>query len=304
MSVCTCGKRGDFTFPLSVQFFCVECFSKKFERRFLSNIPRSLRGHSLVVAFSGGKDSSTLLYILNKYRKKLKIPVLSVITLDEENPTTQESRNKIIDISRKRYPNVTFIQFSYSELFGFSLPKLILQSDRKKMRFTPCTICGVLRRHAILRLALEIDADYIAMGNTLNDEAATMILNILRAKPEKNIRNEITFNTANGRKLPNRIKPLARFFEKTIRNYCAINEIQPVKTNCSYENRSLRFDINSFLLTLEKKDPNLLFNIVSSGRKFKTNNTKSNIVMKCQNCNSYSTRHECSACSLVRKIMS
>jgi len=192
MSVCTCGKRGDFTFPLSVQFFCVECFSKKFERRFLSNIPRSLRGHSLVVAFSGGKDSSTLLYILNKYRKKLKIPVLSVITLDEENPTTQESRNKIIDISRKRYPNVTFIQFSYSELFGFSLPKLILQSDRKKMRFTPCTICGVLRRHAILRLALEIDADYIAMGNTLNDEAATMILNILRAKPEKNIRNEIT----------------------------------------------------------------------------------------------------------------
>ena len=159
MSFCVCGKQGYFSFPLSPLTFCSECFTKKFEKRFIKHLPRDIRGNSIAVAFSGGKDSSTLIHILQKYSQKLKIQSLYAISLDEGNPTIQKSRNKIISISEKKYQTVDFIKPSYVDLFGYSLPILVKNSDNKKLGFTPCTICGVLRRHALIKLSLELKID-------------------------------------------------------------------------------------------------------------------------------------------------
>ncbi len=304
MSLCACGKSGEINFPLSTKALCLVCYGKEFERKFLNNIPRKIRGHSLAIAFSGGKDSSSLLYILEKYSKKLKIPFIAAMTIDDENPEVQEARNKIVDLLKHKYPSVKFIQRSFSDFYKFSLPDLVQQSDKKKMGFTPCTICGVLRRHAVIMLSLELDVDYVLMGNTLNDEAATILLNIIRGKHEKNFRDMISYQAVDDTLLPSRIKPLTIFFEKSINKYCSINNIQIVKAACSYANRSLRSEINSFLSQLEKKDPGILYNIVSSGKKFKNINKVVKFVKKCKNCNSYSTNNECSACVLVNRIMS
>ncbi|MFX0085991.1 MAG: ATP-binding protein, partial [Candidatus Hodarchaeota archaeon] len=191
MSLCACGKSGELKFPLTPRFLCSECYGKEFERKFLNNIPRKIRGHSIAVAFSGGKDSSSVLYILEKYRKKLKIPFIAAMIVDDENPEVQGARNKIVDLSKHKYPSVKFIQRSFSDFYNFSLPDLVYQSDKKKMGFTPCTICGILRRHAIITLSLELKVDYVIMGNTLNDEASTILLNILRGKHERNFRDVI-----------------------------------------------------------------------------------------------------------------
>ncbi|MFX0087284.1 MAG: TIGR00269 family protein, partial [Candidatus Hodarchaeota archaeon] len=104
--------------------------------------------------------------------------------------------------------------------------------------------------------------------------------------------------------LPSRIKPLKIFFEKSISKYCSINNIQIVEAVCSYAKRSLRSDINSFLYQLEKKDPGILYNIVSSGKKLVNIDKVVKIVQKCKNCNSYSINNECSACVLINRIMS
>ena len=153
MSFCACGKSGELRFPLSTKYFCPECYSREFERKFLRKIPRNVLGHSLAVAFSGGKDSSSLLYILNKYRKKLKIPFLAAITIDDENPEVQEVRNQSYNLSKHHYSNVKFVKRSFSDIYEYSLPDLVCQSDKKKLGFTPCTICGILRRQAIIALS-------------------------------------------------------------------------------------------------------------------------------------------------------
>jgi uncharacterized protein (TIGR00269 family) len=304
MTPCICGKRGKYKFPLSTQVFCPECFNIRFEKKFLKNIPRKVRGYSVAVAFSGGKDSSALLSLFNKFRQKLKISTLKAISLDEENPEIQKERSRIIKIAKKRYPDIRFEIVSYSELFGYSLPTLIKKSDNKKLRFTPCTICGVLRRHALIRIVMDLKVDYLAMGNTLNDEAATTILNILRGNPEKNIRNMISYKASDSKTLPVRIKPMIKFFEETIRIYCTLNHIPRVKTICTYSNRSLRAKINSFLKNLENSNPVLLSNIIASSKRKMNFKEKIEPVQKCRKCNSYSPSHECSACLLTNKIMS
>jgi len=303
MHQCTCGLPGEFKFPLSTQSFCATCFSRKFEKRILKRIPISLHGHTTAVALSGGKDSTTLLHILHKYQNKLKIPLLAAIVLEEEIPQIQSSRERSINEIKPKYSGVKFFQQSYSELFNHSLPSLIQQSDKRNLGFTPCAICGVLRRHGILKLALNIGADFIAMGNTLEDEAETILLNIIRGNPWKNYRDKIKYESTDRESLPLRIKPLSKVSEKTIQSYSKINQVPFLSVNCNFAYRSLRSEISTFLNSMMEKDPHVLYNIVSSVEKEQYNKTNNEEVYKCKQCSSYSPDPECPACRMIRKIM-
>ncbi len=301
---CICGLSGELKFPLTSQYFCPSCFSLKFEKRLLKRTPRYVRGHAIAIALSGGKDSATLLHILHKYHRKLRITMLAAIILEEEIPEIQSSREKVIDQLKSKYSDIRFIKKSYSDLFGYSLPSLVQKSDKQGLGFTPCAICGVLRRHGILRMSLDIGADFIAIGNTLEDEAGTTLLNILRGNPWKNFRDQIEYKTIDGKSLPLRFKPLTKASEGTISTYSTINHLSVLNTQCTFADRSLRSEIATFLTAMEKKDQNILYNIVSSMNKGVIMKTQVKKVHKCKKCASYSPEPECSACRIVRQIMS
>lgn len=299
-----CGLHGELELPPTSQHFCPRCFSINFEKRVLKRIPRHIRGHSIAVALSGGKDSTTLLHVLNKFRRKLKIPTLFAIVLEEENLEIQATREKIIDELKATYPDIQYIQKSFTELFGYSLPKLVQQSDSKGLRFTPCAICGILHRHGILRIALDLRVDFIAMGNTIDDEAETVFLNIIRGNLEKNFRDTIQYRSVNKQPLPTRIKPLEKISEKTIRDYCRVNQLSIMKKKCTFAKRSFRSQITQFLIEIEKKNPRVLYNVTSPINKDMLLKTSVVQVHKCETCSSYSPKPECSACRIVRQIMS
>ncbi len=301
---CICGLPGELKFPLTSQYFCPSCFSLKFEKKLLKRIPRYVRGHSLAIALSGGKDSTTLLHVLHKYRRKLRIPMLAAIVLEEEIPEIQLHREKVIYKLKTDYSDIRFIRRSYTDLFGYSLPSLVQQSDEKGLRFTPCAICGVLRRHGILRLSLEFGVDFIATGATLEDEAATTLLNIMRGNPLKNFRDKIEYQPVDKESLPLRIKPLAKVSEKTIRNYSAINHLSVMTIQCAFADRSFRSQIATFLAAMENKDHQILYNIISSIKKEVLMKKEVKTVQKCKKCTSYSAEPECSACRIVQQIMS
>ncbi|MFX0016097.1 MAG: ATP-binding protein [Promethearchaeota archaeon] len=300
---CDCGLFGQLKFPPSTQYFCPNCYSRKFEKRILNNIPRYIRGHSISVALSGGKDSTTMLHILHKYKRKLRITKLIAIILEEETPEIQQPRKRVINQLKSSYSTVSFIQKSYSELFDYSLPSLIHQSDKQGLRYTPCTICGVLRRHGIMRLALDNKADYIALGNTLEDEAETILLNILRGNPWKIYRDKIKYTSADGKSLPLRIKPLSKVSENTISKYSKINHLQFLNVRCIFAERSFRSEITSFLSIIGEKDPRILYNIISSIKNETKRKAQVELVHRCSLCSSYSPEIKCSACRIIQKIM-
>jgi uncharacterized protein (TIGR00269 family) len=303
MSQCTCGHQGKFFFPLIPQSLCSNCFTLKFEKKILNRIPKSIRGHTIAISLSGGKDSSTLLHILAKYQRKLRIPQLYAFVLEEGIPEIQLERQRVIKTFKENYTKILFIERSYFDLFGQSLPNLIQKSDRKRLRFTPCAICGVLRRHAILRLSLKNWVDFVVMGTTLDDEAETTLLNILRGNPGKNFRCKVNYESSDGKYLPQRIKPLSRIMEDSIRTYCSNKKLEVVSIQCPYAERSLRSQINIFLSEIKKKNPHIYYNIVSSSKADKFSKIEFKTVYRCIKCDSYSSDPECPACRLITRII-
>ena len=87
-----------------------------FEKRILNQIPRCVRGHPIVIALSGSKDSTTMLHVLHKYQQKLRITRLAAIILEEEIPEVQLARKKVIKQLEQNYPDINFIQKSHSRL--------------------------------------------------------------------------------------------------------------------------------------------------------------------------------------------
>ncbi|NHJ01437.1 MAG: adenine nucleotide alpha hydrolase family protein [Candidatus Heimdallarchaeota archaeon] len=301
MTLCICGKNGAFKIPRNRQTLCIKCFSAELERSVVNRLPKHIRGHIGAVALSGGKDSITLLNILIRNQKKLRIPELFTITIEEGIPEIDERRGKILKNLETKFPNVKFLRFSYQDLFGYTLPEFLASENQRKYKHTPCAICGVLRRHALIRAANSIRADFIALGNTLNDEAATTLINIIGGNPEKNYRYLIEYKSIEDLYNPKRIKPLEKLEEASIIEYVNINNLETLEVTCPYSKYSLRSEVNIFLSTLKLKHPDLLFNITAAGKRKINTESQTKILQQCENCPSLTPKQQCSACRLIAK---
>ena len=134
----------------------------------------------LAVAVSGGKDSLALLYILAKLKKNRPKTILSAVTVDEG---IVGYRNEALDIASAlcRKLEVPHHVISFKELYGFSLDEIVIKAQKNgKNQLTACAYCGVLRRRAINIGARQVKATKVATGHTLDDEAQTVMMNILR----------------------------------------------------------------------------------------------------------------------------
>ena len=132
----------------------------------------------IAVAVSGGKDSMVLLHVLYKIESRFPSELI-VIHLDEGIKGYSEKNSRIVqEISKKL--GLPLLTASYRELFGFNIDD-ISSLQREKRIYAICTYCGVWRRWGLNYLALKANADRLATAHCLDDEAQTILMNILRA---------------------------------------------------------------------------------------------------------------------------
>ena len=65
---------------------------------------------------------------------------------------------------------------SYQDLYGWTMDKIVETVGRKNN----CTFCGVFRRQALDRGAMQLGVNKIVTGHNADDIAETVIMNILR----------------------------------------------------------------------------------------------------------------------------
>ncbi|KAK9679152.1 hypothetical protein QE152_g40237 [Popillia japonica] len=65
---------------------------------------------------------------------------------------------------------------SYKDLYGWTMDEIVKQIGRKNN----CTFCGVFRRQALDRGAMQLKVDYLSTGHNADDIAETVLMNILR----------------------------------------------------------------------------------------------------------------------------
>jgi tRNA(Ile)-lysidine synthase TilS/MesJ len=213
-----CGERAVYSRRYSGQRFCEEHFLSYFEakvRRTLLSGGMLKRGDIVAVGLSGGKDSLTTLYLLDKMREQLVLD-LHAIAVDEG---IKAYRGKTLAAAEAfcSTRKIPLSIVSIEERYGFTL------DDAAKVgKNQACTYCGVFRRKLLNEKALELGADKLATGHNLDDEAQVIMMNYVSGDVARVARYA---SEAMVRGFVRRIKPLGEMPEKEVALYALLRDL-------------------------------------------------------------------------------
>lgn len=243
----------------------------------------------IAVAASGGKDSLSLLYILSKRYK------VDCLAIDEGIDQYRErTLNDLKNFCHKH--NIRLIIASFKSAFGDSLGKF-LNSELK-----PCTICGTFRRYLINKYSR--DYDKICTGHNLDDEAQSIIMNLLRPNHELSARIGPYTGMVSNEGFTQRVKPLYFIREKEIVAYAVLNGIEFGFDECPHASVSYRAKIRDLLNEYEAKYPQTKQNIIEFFLQILPKlkeQIKETSIKTCKYCHEPSKNEICNTCKLLKQ---
>lgn len=297
MGVCRiCGERAVFqteTGPL-----CAVHFSEWYEKGVAEAIARYAMiapGDRICVGFSGGKDSTVLLSVLAKLDLKAE---LVAVTVDEG---IGGYRDATIDAARDTASRlgVEHRIVSFKDVCSHTLDELLTGSPT-----AACSVCGTLRRRALNKAARDMDADSIATGHCLDDEAQSVLMNFLRGDV---VRATASQNTNSGDLFIPRIKPLLRSTERATVAYGLCNRLLVPLPECPYTQFALRADVRRWLGKLEYERPGTMLAIADGQEQLLAALPKANGERKelgrCERCGEPTGNRLCAACVQLERLM-
>ncbi|MEM4259719.1 MAG: TIGR00269 family protein [Candidatus Woesearchaeota archaeon] len=284
-----CNKNAVFEKPN----YCGNHFIEYFETKVKETIKKfSLlnKNDRVVVAVSGGKDSTTILYLLHKFGYNVV-----ALAIDEGiqgyRPKTLKDLKEFCKNNKIKLKIVTF-----KDNFNKTLDQSI---KTKQYEDAPCTICGTFRRYLLNKYAKGFDK--IATGHNLDDEAQSIIMNL--TKGHVNLLTRLGPISTIKTGFTQRIKPLYFCTEKEVRIYSLLKDFSITFVECPYAHNSYRSKIRDLLNNYENKNPGTKINIVNYFLKIK-NKIKTNPINMCFCilCDQPSLTQICKACQIKKEI--
>jgi uncharacterized protein (TIGR00269 family) len=249
-------------------------------------------GDRVAVALSGGKDSTALLLVLASLLPSWQDVKFIAITIDEGiagyREATIEAAEQLTCLLGIEHHCISF-----PDLFGDSLDVIL-----KGRETQACSICGILRRKALVVGACQVGATKLATGHNLDDEAQSVLMNVLRGDLPRLVRNSGA--DSSGKFIP-RIKPLSRIPEKEIATYLMLKNAWNKLPECPYTRYALRREVRSMLSDFEYKHPGTMLNLMASKDKIEQSCTCTAIspLRSCRTCGDPSSGDLCQVCSLL-----
>ncbi len=302
---CSCGKKAIFFRKYEGTHLCRICFCRSIERKFRKTVGKYHMispGDHIVVALSGGKDSTTALYLMNGIVKPRRDIRLSAMIIDEG---IRGFRSECIKAAKRFCKNlgVELHVFRFRDLYGKTTDHIMKKLNPEE---EPCTYCGVARRRVINKMARKLKATKVCMGLHLDDEAESVLMNYLRGDLLRASRmgpvTEYSTTKNGGSLFVPRIKPLREIPEEEIKIYANIKKLDYYKKHCPYRG-GFRFEVKAMLKKLEKKHPGMKFSILENFDKIlpclrKSVKYTEPKILKCRKCGEPSSRKICNACEL------
>ncbi|CNK63435.1 tRNA 2-thiocytidine(32) synthetase TtcA [Yersinia alsatica] len=198
-------------------------------------------GDRVMVCLSGGKDSYTMLDILQSLQKSAPINfTLIAVNLDQKQPGFPE------DIL-PAYLDKQGVEYKIVEENTYGIVKEIIPEGK-----TTCSLCSRLRRGILYRTASELGATKIALGHHRDDILQTLFLNMfyggkLKGMPPKLMSDD-------GKHVV--IRPLAYCREKDIERFAVAREYPIIPCNlCGSQPNLQRQVIKDMLRDWDKQYP-------------------------------------------------
>jgi len=232
---------------------CLYCFSKTFERQFERSIKKEgkLRPVGRVlVAVSGSVSSLVLSSLLEDAEMEFPYVKLVFVHLRRWRDGTEEER--VTDHIRKRLTKELEV-FPIENLLGVPNFETIIR-DATVSRELSCTVCKALTRRALFRAAKRLDAQYIALGETLDEYLADKLIELWLMGRSKSL------NAIFREKTPERIRisrPLLFATTEDVERYSRAKGLFENGFMCPYRDQA-KHSIMRSLRTMEERSPGVL----------------------------------------------
>ncbi len=251
----------------------------------------------VLVAVSGGKDSTVCVYLL----KKLGYDV-EAVTIDASIGKYTETNLSNIKKVCKKYEIKLHI-LSFRKEFGKSLCYMRDVLSSKGHKYSSCMLCGILKRYLLNKYARELKADVLATGHNLDDEAQAFLMNVFR--------NDFFLAKKQGPKSENsskkfipRVKPLYLITEEESLKFSKSMKF-PVKYGiCPCSVGAHRRKHKTILDNLEEKNPGVKYSVIRFQEEMKNNlkKEKKTKVNSCISCGEPAKGKVCKVCQIFEEL--
>lgn len=205
-------------------------------------------GDKVMVCLSGGKDSYTLLTLLDLLRTEANHPFeIFAFTLDQSQPGWNDEGLRGW-LENKKIPYEILTRDTYS-----------IVKEKIPEGKTYCSLCSRLRRGIIYRYAKEKGFNKIALGHHRDDLIRTLLMSILyngqiRSMPPKLLTDDKQHIV---------IRPLAYCQESDIIEYAKLQAFPIIPCNlCGSQENLIRKRVKNLIDGLAKENPKIPSNIL------------------------------------------
>ncbi|MTD42287.1 tRNA 2-thiocytidine(32) synthetase TtcA [Erwinia sp. CPCC 100877] len=224
-------------------------FKKKDNQIYYNPIRRVVLNHQLIepgdkvaIGMSGGKDSTSLLYFLDKIAKQKRlgfefdiVPITLAMGFDVDITPLQE----------------------FTASLGYELevvPTNIAQVvfDIREER-SPCSLCAKLRRGILYNRAKELGCNKVALGHHLDDAIETYFMNFLFHGQMASFEPK-SYLSKTGITL---IRPLVYVEEKQIIHFVKREELPVIFNPCPVDKQTKREEIKHLVTDLAQSYPDI-----------------------------------------------
>lgn len=229
---------------------CGNCYPDWFR----AQVQRTIRHYQMcgqddriLVAVSGGKDSLTLWDVLLHLGYKAEGLYIQLGILD--NDYSIESEKHVAAFAGAR--GASFQVVNVKETYGLSIPEMA--RHRRRMA-KACSVCGLVKRHIMNRVACEGGYAAITTGHNLDDEAAVLMQNTLHWEPGYLARQLPALPSAHPR-LARKAKPLCMMYERECAAYALVQGIDYIYDECPFAVGAKTILYKELLNRLERESP-------------------------------------------------
>jgi len=247
-------------------------------------------GDNVVVALSGGKDSTSVIYIL----KKMGYNVHGLLIDLYLGSWSKVHNEKMIAFCSANDIPLTIVDLKKELGQGICFIKAVL---KKQKNLTGCTVCGIIKRWILNKYAKKLGADKLVTGHNLDDEAQNVLMNFLKGNVLLGVNSSPATGGEKIKGFVQRVKPLFFIPESEIRKYAQAKKFDIDYGKCPCAFGTYRVDTREWMgkiSDLEKK--RIVENFQKLVPKLRNENVRE--LRKCKVCGEPSRGDICNACKI------